>query len=120
MYRPIRFGHVIAKNFTVETENIGDGVDYIRKIRHTSGWDSVMKMDYAYIVNGEFEGVIDTLNIVGKKSKISVLILTGHPTIGKFSSVSGDGTSVEFTQGSTVTISNTLSFASSSCSVDDT
>ena len=111
MYRPIRFGHVILKNSG--NREIGDGVDYIRKLDILQEGTSNENY-YAYIDN-KFEGVIDTLNIVGKKVRFQT-DSNRSPTIGVLS-VSGDGTSIEFNQGSTVTISNTLSFASSSCSV---
>ena len=108
---PIKFGHVIAKNFN--NNEIGNGVDYIRKLDILQE-GTQYENGYANI-NGEFEGVIETLNIVGKKTRFSTYSYR-YPTIGNLS-LGGDGTSVEFTQGSTVTISNTLSFASSSCSV---
>ena len=108
---PIKFGHVIAKNFN--NREIGNGVDYIRKLDILQE-GTQYENGYANI-NYEFEGVIDTLNIVGKKVRFNTQS-SRSPTIGTLST-SGDGTSIEFTQGSTVTISNTLSFASSSCSV---
>ncbi|MDB4063965.1 hypothetical protein N9541_07900, partial [Flavobacteriaceae bacterium] len=108
---PIKFGHVIAKNFN--GNNIGNGVDYIKRLDILQE-GTQYENGYANI-NGEFEGVIETLNIVGKKTRFSTYSYR-YPTIGNLS-LGGDGTSVEFTQGSTVTISNTLSFASSSCSV---
>ncbi|MGY8969634.1 MAG: hypothetical protein ACKVH4_03835, partial [Flavobacteriales bacterium] len=108
---PIKFGHVIAKNFNGHT--IGNGVDYIKRLDILQE-GTQYENGYANI-DGEFEGVIETLNIVGKKTRFSTYSYR-YPTIGNLS-LGGDGTSVEFTQGSTVTISNTLSFASSSCSV---
>ena len=108
MYRPIRFGHVILKNSG--NREIGDGVDYIRKLDILQEGTSNENY-YAYIDN-KFEGVIDTLNIVGKKVRFQT-DSNRSPTIGVLS-VSGDGTSIEFNQGSTVTISNTLSFNSKS------
>ena len=105
---PIKFGHVIAKNFN--NREIGNGVDYIRKLDILQE-GTQYENGYANI-NGEFEGVIETLNIVGKKVRFQTDSYRSL-TIGNLS-VSGDGTSIEFNQGSTVTISNTLSFNSKS------
>ena len=107
----INLGHVIAKN--LGNRSIGEGIDRIRKLDILQEGTN-RQNDYAYI-NPHFEGVIDILNIVGKKVRFQTNS-NRSPTIGTLST-SGDGTSIEFNQGSTVTISNTLSFASSSCSV---
>ena len=104
----INLGHVIAKN--LGNRSIGEGIDRIRKLDILQEGTN-RQNDYAYI-NPHFEGVIDTLNIVGKKVRFQTNS-NRSPTIGVLS-VSGDGTSIEFNQGSTVTISNTLSFNSKS------
>ena len=76
----INLGHVIAKN--LGNRSIGEGIDRIRKLDILQEGTN-RQNDYAYI-NSHFEGVIDTLNIVGKKVRFQTNS-NRSPTIGALS-----------------------------------
>ena len=106
----INFGHVISRRSA--NRQFGEGVDRVRKFEIQKG---TSHENYWQYIHNYFEGIIDTLDIESKKVKFNTSS-NRNPKIGVFN-VKGDGVTLEISHGSTITVSNSLSFESSSCSV---
>ncbi|MDC3238891.1 hypothetical protein OAT74_03785, partial [Flavobacteriaceae bacterium] len=106
----INLGHVISRNSS--NRDFGEGVDRVRKFEIQKGTNSDNNWQKIHYY---FEGIIDTLDIESKKVKFETAT-NRNPKIGVFN-VKGDGVTLEISQGSTITVSSSLSFQSSSCSV---